>query len=159
MNANAAVSAPLNQTYHFLGNLLTFRAGSADTDGSFSLVEAVTAPGAGAPPHIQKDAEAFLVMEGEYEFVLGQNTLTCGPGEFVYVRPGTPHAFRNPAANPSRMLIINLPGGMHEGFFLAVSDALAPGNEGFPPMTEPNFPKIIEAANRHGIEFLPQQAA
>ncbi|MCL6708171.1 cupin domain-containing protein [Pseudomonas sp. R2.Fl] len=146
--------APLNTPYHFLGNLLTFRAAAADTDGRFSIVETVTAPGAGAPPHTQQDEEAFLVLDGAYDFLLGDTWMNCGPGEFVFVRPGTPHAFRNPTGRPSKMLVINLPGGQHENFFLAVSDRLPPGTTEIPPMTPPDLPRIGAAAARHGITFL-----
>jgi len=57
--ANAA-DAKTGTTVHLLGTLITFAATAADTEGAFSLVEAVTAPGQGTPPHIQRDdAEAF----------------------------------------------------------------------------------------------------
>lgn len=157
MNTTTQTAAPLNTAYHFLGNLLTFRAGAADTDGRFSIVETLTAAGAGAPPHIQKDEEAFLVLEGQYEFMLGDSTLTCGPGEFVYIRPGTPHAFRNPTGENAKMLIFNLPGGQHEGFFLAVAEPVESATE-FPPMTPPDMEKILPAAAHFGIEFLPPKA-
>ncbi len=41
------------ETIHFLGNLLTIRAGSDSTAGQFSLIDCLTAPGAGSPPHRQ----------------------------------------------------------------------------------------------------------
>lgn len=157
--ADEIAAPPINSTIHFLGNLLTFRACAADTEGSFSLVEAVTAPGAGAPRHVQDDEEAFLVLEGRYAFVLGADLLECGPGEFVYVKPGTPHAFHNPGDTPSRMLVINLPGGAHEGFFRAVGEPVTAGTGDFPPMGMPDLPAIAAAAAKHGITFLPPATA
>lgn len=147
---------PLGKPLHFLGNLLVFRAAAADTEGSFSLVEVTTAPGAGAPAHRQTDEEAFLVLEGQYEYRIGETTRLCGPGEFVHVKPGVPHAFRNPTDRPARMLVMNLPGGPHESFFLSVCDPVADGVDGFPQMTPPDMERIGAAAVRAGIAFLPQ---
>lgn len=146
------------KTLHFLGNLLTFRARSAQTGGSFSLTECLTAPGAGSPPHTQKDEEAFLVAEGQFEFMLDGKTRLCGPGDFVHVAPNTPHAFRNPGDRPARMLIINLPGGFHEGFFDAVGDVVDAATTSFPPMSPPDIAMIAAAASRYGIELLPPSA-
>lgn len=143
-----------SKTLHFLGNLLTFRARSAQTGGSFSLAECLTAPGAGSPPHTQRDEEAFLVIEGQFEFMLDGKTRLCGPGDFVHVAPHTPHAFRNPGDSPAKMLIINLPGGFHEGFFDAVGDVVDSATTSFPPMSPPDIAMIAAAASRYGIELL-----
>lgn len=143
------------QTVHFLGSLLTFRASAADTEGQFSIVESCSAPGAGAPPHLQADAEAFLVTEGTFEFMLGDTWRRCGPGEFVYIAPGTVHAFRNAASTPSRMLIINLPGGPHENFFRAVGEPVEFETTAFPPMGAPDVARLTSEAERFGIKILP----
>lgn len=146
------------KTVHFLGSLLTFRARAADTDGQFSVVESCSAPGAGAPPHIQTDAEAFLVTEGTFEFLLNNAWRRCGPGEFVYVAPGVVHAFRNPESTASKMLIINVPGGPHEHFFEAVGEPMAPETVVFPPMGPPDVAHITMEAARFGITMLPPAA-
>ncbi|PYB75324.1 cupin domain-containing protein [Rhizobium wuzhouense] len=151
--ANATTDHP--QTVHFLGSLLTFRARAADTGGTFSIVESCSAPGAGAPPHLQADAEAFLVTEGSFEFMLGETWRRCGPGEFVYVAPGVVHAFRNAASTPSRMLIINLPGGPHENFFKAVGEPVNAEPPVFPPMGAPDVAYLTTEAERFGITILP----
>ncbi|NML73255.1 cupin domain-containing protein [Rhizobium sp. S-51] len=143
------------RTLHFLGSLLTFRARAAETAGSFTIVECLTASGAGAPPHRQDDAEAFLVTEGQFDFLLGDTWRRCQPGEFAYVEPGQVHAFRNPAETPSKMLIINLPGGFHENFFLAIGEPVASGTTVFPPMGQPDVALLTETARRYGIEMLP----
>lgn len=162
MNAHIATidsNTTKQETYHFLGSLLTFRARAADTNGSFSVIECLSAPGAGAPPHRQTDAEAFLVTEGTFEFMLNGAVRQCGPGEFVYVAAGSVHAFRNNASTPSKMLIFNLPGGLHESFFIAAGEAVAPGQTEFPPMSPPDVPMLVATAARFGIEILPPPAA
>lgn len=144
---------------HFLGNILTFVASCEQTGGSFTLAECKTAPGAGSPPHIQEDEEAFLVLEGAYQFLMGDHMETHGVGSFVHVKPGTVHAFTNAGDKPARMLIINLPGGMHEGFFRAVGDPVRPGQTAFPEAGPPNVALLTEISARYGIRILPPPAA
>ena len=143
-------------TYHVLGNIIRFRLSSADTGGAFSLVEARTRPGAGAPPNRHAaDREAFLVVSGRYEFDLEGRVETHGPGALVRVPDGKPHSFRNIADEDSAMMIVIWPGRGHEEFFTAVGEPLASGEtrfpEGGPP---PDIPAIVEIAKRCGIELL-----
>ena len=150
MNAAASPS-----TVHLLGNLLTFRATTGTTGGAFSLVECQTAPGQRSPPHLQPhDLEAFYVLEGEYEFTLGGEAQTHGPGGFVLVPKDVPHHFRNPGKAPARMLILNTPGGLHEGFFRDAGEPARPDNA-FPPMAPPDVPRLMGIAAQYGIEILP----
>ena len=158
MNTTMPDTVPAHRTVHFLGNLLTFRARADDTGGNFSLAECLTAPGAGSPYHTQNDEEAFLVLEGQFEFVLNGQAVRHGPGGFVHVAPGTPHAFRNAGDAPARMLIVNLPAGPHEQFFDEVGEDVAPGTSVFPAASAPDIPFIAAAAERHGISILPPAA-
>ncbi len=77
----------------------------------------------GTPPHrhAQED-EAFYVLEGQYTFLHGEQAIECGPGDVVFVPRGDVHAYTNSGATPARMLIINTPGRLHEGFFLALGE-------------------------------------
>lgn len=150
---------PSGQTIHFLGNLLTFRASAGHTEGSFSVADCLSAPGAGAPPHHQKDSEGFLVTEGRFEFMVNGEIRLCGKGDFLYVRPGDIHAFRNIGDTPARMLIINLPAGPHEDFFRAAGEPVAAETETFPEVAPPDMAKILAAAERSGIHILPPEAA
>lgn len=140
---------------HFLGNLLTFRARAAQTDGKFSVAECITAPGAGSPYHAQQDEESFLIQEGNVEFIIDGKAILLGPQEFIYIKPGTPHLFRNIGETPAKMLIINMPGGFHEAFFDAVGEPVSGETAQFPPQTDPDFAFIAEAAIRNGIALLP----
>ena len=139
---------------HVLGNILTFHLRAAQTGGAFSLVDCETLPGAGTPPHVQEhDDEAFLVLQGRYDFMLDGETVSHGPGGFLRVRTGQVHAFRNAGDAPARMLILNWPGGLHEGFFDAIGDPLAPGEA--PQPAAPDMPRIFAAAQAAGIHILP----
>ncbi|MCD2173218.1 cupin domain-containing protein [Rhizobium sp. C4] len=144
---------------HFLGNILTFVADCEKTGGSFTLTECKTAPGAGAPPHTQEDEEAFIVLEGAYQFLIGDRMETHSIGSVVHIKPGMVHAFSNQGDKPARMLILNLPGGMHEGFFRAVGDPVRPGQTEFADPGPPNVELLCEVASRYGIRILPPPAA
>lgn len=151
----ASAGPKAGATVHLLGTLVTFKATSTDTEGAFSLVEAVTAPGQGTPPHVQRDdAEAFYVLDGEFDFTVDGSRHRSGPGSFHYVARGVPHGFSNPGDRPARMLIINLPGGLHENFFVEAGDPVADAST-FPPMSPPDIPRLVQAATRYGIEMLP----
>lgn len=141
------------QHVHLLGNLISFKGRGTATGNSFSLVDMRSAPGAGTPPHRQKDEEAFYVLEGTYEIMLDGQIYTGKPGDFFYVKPGQPHAFKNNGDQPARMLIINLPGGTHESFFADAGDEVADVTT-FPPAGAPDLPRLGAASARHGIELL-----
>ncbi len=57
------------------------------------------------------------MLEGRYEFILGGERAIHGPRAFVYIPKGVPHGFRNAGDTVARMLIVNLPDGLHEAFF------------------------------------------
>jgi len=158
LQATSAHPASRTEVVHLLGNLVHFKATSEVTGQAYSLVEVTTAPGAGTPPHFQKDDdEAFFVLEGGYEFMHNGQTIKGTPGTYVFIKRGEPHAFRNDGTVPAKMLIINSPGGLHENFFLEAGDPVAQG-AGFPAPTAPDMARLGAAAARYGIEFLPPRA-
>ena len=147
---------PRTDTYHLLGNLLRFRARGADTGGGYCLIEVLTAPGAGAPANRHAvDDEAFYVLDGAFEFTIGDETIRASPGSFVRVPNGAVHAFRNVGEAPGRMLIINSPGRAHEAFFSEAGDPVPSGTSEFPPADgAPDIPRLLEIGRRNGVEFL-----
>jgi mannose-6-phosphate isomerase-like protein (cupin superfamily) len=149
-------------TYHLLGNLLRFHARSSDTGGAYCLVESLTAPGAGAPPNRHpSDDEAFYVIEGSFEFTIENETVAAGSGSFVRIPNGAVHAFRNVGQAPGRLLIINAPGKVHDGFFSEAGEPMPPGTRDLPPPAgPPDIPRLLEIGRRNGLEFLlPPQPA
>ncbi len=101
-----------------VGDLITLKLTSEDTGGAFSLFEGLVPPGGGPPPHIhQREDESFYVLEGEFEILVGENTIPTGAGSCVHVPSGTLHTFKNVGISPGRLFGIATPGGM-EQFFL-----------------------------------------
>ena len=138
------------------GELVTYKVTAEQTGGAYSLFEVVTRPGGGPPPHVQhREDEAFYVLEGEYEFVVEGRTINAGAGSLIYVPNGNLHSYENAGEKPGRMLIIQTPGGLSEGFFGEIGQPAADGS--WPPGSEgsQDMGKIAAIAAGYGIEIPP----
>ena len=82
-----------------------------------AIIEFDLAPGFSGPEaHSHDDhVDSFYVLDGEPEFLLGDETLRLGAGSFVAAPIGVTHAFANPGPNRARVLNIHAPStGFHE---------------------------------------------
>jgi quercetin dioxygenase-like cupin family protein len=82
-----------------------------------ALVEFELEPGfVGPDPHSHDDhIDSFYVLDGEPEFVMGEETLRLGAGSFVAAPIGVVHTFANPGPEPARLLNMHAPSvGFHE---------------------------------------------
>ena len=76
--------------------------------GDFSVFESSPPPGApGAPPHVHHSYdEAWFVIEGTVEFVLGDRRERLEAGSFAFAPRGVVHSFANPGPAEARLLVI-----------------------------------------------------
>ena len=76
------------------------------TRGTLGVAEFTVPPHAPTPPpHIHHaHEEAFYVLEGELEFLVGAETVRASAGTFAMVPIGTLHTFSNPTDRPARFL-------------------------------------------------------
>jgi quercetin dioxygenase-like cupin family protein len=109
------------------GGLVTMKAEGDQTGGVITLYEGRHEPHAGGPArhYHTRYTELFYVLEGTYEFALGEDVHQAPAGSTVVIPPGNVHAFRNAGDEPGRLLIMVLPGGF-EGFFDAAKDLRSP---------------------------------
>lgn len=129
------------RAYRTPGGLVTHKVMAEQTGGAYSLFEETVRPREGTAPRIgHREDGCFYVVEGELEFLTGEEVLRVGPGSLVYVPRGTVHGFTNVGENEARVLNLVTPGGTHERFLEEVEDDAAPD-----PV----------AAARYGIEILP----
>ena len=138
-----------------MGVLVTYKVPSHRTGGAYSLFEVATQPGTGPPPHIHhREDEAFYVLEGEYEFLAGRETLRVGAGSLLYVPKGTVRAHRVVGEGMGRMLVTQTPGGLYERFFEEVGEE-ASSNVVMVSLDagSPKAARISEVAARYGIEI------
>lgn len=85
------------------------KARTADTDGLFSLLEVTVAQPVPRHTHHVAD-ECIYVLGGELLIDFDGETRTLGPGQFVLLPHGVPHAIR-PGSVPPRVIQISSPGG------------------------------------------------
>ena len=102
------------------GHKVTHKVVGADTDGAYSLLE-VELVGDGPPQHIHKNEdEAFYVLEGEINVLLGERTTRATAGSFVLIPRGTVHTFSRVGQEPAKLLAIFSPPGLEQFFDEAV---------------------------------------
>ena len=64
----------------------------------------------GVGPHSHPDqVDSFYVLEGEAEFVMGDETVRLGAGSYVAAPIGVVHGFRNVGDRELRMLNVHAP--------------------------------------------------
>jgi quercetin dioxygenase-like cupin family protein len=93
------------------GSRMTFKAVASLTEGAFSLMERALLPGGRRPPPHRHPGtvEAFFILEGEVEFILGSQLVRRGPRSFVLIPRGLAHTFGNPGPTAARVLVLHAP--------------------------------------------------
>lgn len=106
------------------GPRMEVKATGAETGHRFALVESHQV--GDVPLHVhERTDEGFYILEGEYEIQCGDDVFRAGPGAFVYLPHGVPHA-QTLRSGSGRKLILIAPGGFEE-WFLERSAATAAG--------------------------------
>jgi mannose-6-phosphate isomerase-like protein (cupin superfamily) len=110
---------------------LTVKASGQETGGAIGFLEALSPPGFGPPRHIHHACdEIFYVLDGEFEFALGDEVVRATPGTFVFIPRGTVHAPKVVGGKPGRVLVAFTPGGAERAFDDMAELASAPGSDG-----------------------------
>ena len=74
------------------------------------------------PPHLHKgEDESFYILEGEFDFHVGDKKFTAGPGELVVLPKNIPHYF-NLITDTAKALLLISPAGFE--IFLGSSAGL-----------------------------------
>jgi len=136
-----------------VGDVYRFLATGEETDGRYAMFEAVVPPGGGPPPHIHsREEEAFLVLEGEMTFQLGNDRTVASAGTFLNMPVGSEHCFKNESDRTARLLITLAPAGLEEMFF-EVGTPLTPDQQSAPAPDPAEIGRLLEAAPRYGVEI------
>ena len=132
--------------FQILAEMGLLKLSGDETGGAYAILEGHTPPQAGPPPHRHsREDESFYVLEGEYEFVVGGQTIHAPAGTFLFGPRGVAHSFRNVGTTPARILIVAQPAGV-EKFLEEISELASAG--------APDLDKVIALAARYGIEIL-----
>ena len=141
------------ETLWFVGDLITLKMVGEDTAGAFALAEEITPPQGGPPPHMHtREDEAFLVLEGELEFVVGDRTITASAGSVVYGPRGIAHTFRNVGPTPSRMVVLIMPAGFEKMVEEVGEPVIDPSS---PPEGPPDIERLAAVQRKYGVEMPP----
>lgn len=98
---------------------------AAHSDGELTIIEASIAPGDGPPLHVHaKENESYYVLDGNFEFVCGEESARGGPGTFVFAPRNVPHRYRNVGDMRGRILFGFTPGGIEKFFAEAAAEPL-----------------------------------
>jgi quercetin dioxygenase-like cupin family protein len=94
------------KTVSAVGNSYTYKASGKETGGGYALIE-IMVVGDGPPPHIHKtEEEAFYVLEGSLNVLVGEHTIKANAGAFVLVPRGTVHTFSKIGTSAKILTII-----------------------------------------------------
>src|SRR4051794_1386735 len=143
---------PVHQTeapaYFFAGSLMKVHLTGAQTGGAFCLLEAISPPGHITPRHVhQHEDEAFFVLEGEIDVIVGDRTMTVRAGQSAFAPRGVPHQLQNKSGRPARGIVVTTSSGFAE----FVAAAGIPAHEGPPPAPTPE--QLMQTAERFGISL------
>jgi quercetin dioxygenase-like cupin family protein len=134
-----------------LGATVTPKVAAAQTNNAYAIFEVVCPPGAGAPPHREREDEVVFVLEGELTLMVDWREHRAGPGACAFVPRGTPHGYRNASGRPARALVLYAPGADKEAMFVALA---AWGRSGGPGGGPPDVNAAAAICREFGVERL-----
>jgi mannose-6-phosphate isomerase-like protein (cupin superfamily) len=125
MSAEAVIIGPgSGRVISLRGTEIRVLSTTADCAGASSF-EFRALPGFDTGSHIHsRIEELFYVLDGQMELRAGDRIIHGGPGTFVCVPAGVPHAFANRGESPARLLLVCSPAG-HERYFEELAAILA----------------------------------
>ena len=130
-----------------LDELLTFKV--HDQSQSVGIFEDEVPPEGAAPPHLHRSQdETHYILEGQFEFVLGERKVNAGVGSVVYVPRTTVHAFTNTGTQKGKILFIETPAGPLERWLEEVGVPVSDPSS--PPEGPPDMDKLQASAQRTG---------
>ena len=136
-----------------LDALLVFKALGEETNGQFWAFEGLADRRMAVPLHAHsREDEYWYVLEGEIQFVLGDESFVRKAGTFVYIPRHVPHSFRV-VSEQARWFGVGTPAGFDQWFFEtgmpALSLELPP-----PATTPPDIAALVTTLQNYGTEVV-----
>lgn len=158
MSSPAFVREPREgRKIHVVGDDITVKVSSLETDGAFAVFEARTLPLSGPPLHRHRDHdETFHILEGQYRFEVDGQEVYAAPGDVVFAPRGSVHTFQNIATTPGRTMTVVVPGGL-DLFFEELEQAVPRGAAIHPDKVAPIFEK--HNLELHGLPLRDRNVA
>ena len=159
MNENAQLPAPAvshhgeGEALWWLGALAEVKVSADQTGGMLSLLEITEPPNEVAPLHVHhREDEGFWILEGEFTFEVGDETIHASAGDFVWGPRGIPHRY-SVGESGGRLLFIMTPGGF-ENLVRGMGEPAE--RRTLPPASdqEPDWEHVAAVAKANGCELL-----
>lgn len=118
--------------------------------GPVAQLKLVEHPGYRTPLHVHEQTdESFYVLEGSLTFHADGRTIVVGPGDYVFIPRGTPHAQGNVTASSTVLLTTLVPGDF-AAFFRARAELVLT----VPPDHPDYGARMRELGKDHDIKVL-----
>lgn len=130
------------------------KVGAQHTGNAFLFSETRSDKNGGVPPHIHhREDETFYILEGQFVFQLGDQSVEAGPGDTIFAPRDILHAWQCTSEGGGRILILFTPGDNFQAFALAMAAQNAsPARDMEDPAATAAF---VELAARYGIDMIP----
>ncbi|MFN5998378.1 MAG: cupin domain-containing protein [Paracoccaceae bacterium] len=110
------------RTFHVFGQTVTERITAEDSGGAYYVMEELSPPGTGVPPHRHThEDEIVQVLEGTFEVFLDGVVSVVTAGATLHFARGTHHGFRNIGSTDGRTLWFATPGTATQAFLRELS--------------------------------------
>jgi quercetin dioxygenase-like cupin family protein len=135
----------------FLDTSMRVLASREHTGGAFTFIQWAAPVGFGPPRHIHPmEDEAFYLVEGGMDVVCGPDRWAAGPGDFVFLPKGVPHAFLV-TEGPVQGLQVTSPAGFED----YVAELGRPATQaGLPDPTPPDHEHLMAVSERFGYQII-----
>jgi len=154
MDVAKHISPGEGESLWVVGELLTLKVVGTDASGAFAVLEEITPPQGGPPPHMHsREDETFYVLEGELEFRVSDRTLLATAGSVIYGPRGILHTFKNVGTTPSRILVLVTPAGLEKMFEELGEPVTDPSS---PPEGPPDIERLMAVNRKYGVEIPPR---
>jgi quercetin dioxygenase-like cupin family protein len=151
--AGAALAVPAGRGTRevwWIGGKVLIKLTAAESGGALGVWEFDAALGAATPVHVhRREDEHFVVVEGSARFLVGDQRIDAGPGDYVFLPRDVPHAYLI-TSERARVIGMVTPGGM-EAFFTDVGAPVVAGEPQAPP---PDRELMARTLTRYGNELL-----
>jgi mannose-6-phosphate isomerase-like protein (cupin superfamily) len=136
------------EIFDFHGTSMQIHLNSIETGGSYALIEMHHRANVGPALHIHpRGPESFFVLDGEYTFVRGSETLLAGAGQAVVVPAGIAHRY-TVGPNGGRALVITPP--QLDEYFVRIAELLR-------ALPAPSLEEEFAVAAAFGQDFVERQ--
>ncbi len=142
-----------------IGDRVAVKVPATWTEKRLILAITTAAPAGGPPPHVHtNEDEAFFILEGEMEFVLGDQIVPAPVGSFIWAPRNVVHQFRNVGSTPARMITLVTPANL-EDFFRLIAKPCTDPKSPIPMPSAEDIERTMKACPDFGIAMHPEHRA